>query len=618
MRRLFAATVALLPLSAAAQWTDTSAAPFVAASRSGEQVQPKIAPTPDGGCYMGWFDNSTGGYDVYIQRFDRMGNELWPHNGVLIADRSFSSTQDWDLDVDRFGNALVTFNDNRLGSSICVNKVNAAGVLLWGANGAQLPSSGFIGFPKVCELTNGSIAVGYSVDNSYLWTRLDPSGGIVGTWTASETGKPYTLCDVAPGPDGSVIISYLRRFNTTGNSARALWAQRYTQAGSPVWASPVAIYAPTGNPYPSQGGSLQFGTFPPLIPDGDGGVVCAWYETGGPRNALVQHVHADGSLRFQQHGAPVVVTDASLIRVRSSAAYDPRDGSIYAVVEQTNASTQSTYSVIAQRLTDEVQRAWGDAGVTVMGPSSNQPSFSQIAVGVNGVVVASQELRTALNGIVFATGLTFDGNQRWGVGDHFYVSSLDSSEKGRLTLASSRDRHHLLAWQNGGFGIADIHANRLNEEGYLGNYTEAYPSTLEVLAGSEFLGGLGDLVLSDDLRASFFNDEVNLQCRIRMSQALPSVPSSVLVLEIEGMVARPGLAQNAKLKRRSDSAYVVIFGQTASMNEKVNRIVVSNFPQYVGSGGEIDVELEWGPINDEDPAQDGWLHELDQLRFMAR
>ncbi len=617
MRRLLASALALIPLSALAQWTETSASPFVAASRSGPQVQPKIAPTPDGGCYMGWFDNSTGGYDVYLQRFDRMGNELWPHNGILIADRSVSSTQDLDVDVDQFGNALVTFNDDRLGNAICVNKVNAAAGLPWGTNGTQIPSAGFLGFPKVSELTNGSIAVGYSVDSSYQWTRLDPAGGVVGTWAASETGKPYALCDLAPGLGGSVIISYQRRFNTTGNSARALWAQRYTLAGSPVWAQPVAIYAPTGTPYPSQGGSIQV-VPPPLLSDGNGGVVCGWYEIGGPRNALVQHINPDGTLRFPLHGAPVVVTDATQIRVGCSVAYDPRDESVYAVVVQTNASTQSTYSVIAQRMSGETPRQWGELGVTVMGPSANQPSFANIGVGVNGIVVASQELRSSTTGIVYAAGLTLNGAPRWGVGTPFYVSSLDATGKGRLTMATSKDRHHILAWQDGDFSTADIHANRLNEEGYLGNYLEAYPSTLEVVQGSEFLGGLGELVLSDNVRASFFNDEVTLACRLRMSQGLGSVPSVIVLLELEGMVSRPGLARNAKLKRVSNGQYQVIFGSTAPIDEDVRRVVLTSFADYVIMDGQFDLEIEWTPINDEDPAQDGWLHELDQVRFMAR
>ena len=82
------------------------------ADRSGEQVQTKIVPTADGGCYVSWFDNSTGGYDVYLQRLDAAGVEQWAHNGVLVADRGFSSTQDYGLAVDTAGNALLAFRDD--------------------------------------------------------------------------------------------------------------------------------------------------------------------------------------------------------------------------------------------------------------------------------------------------------------------------------------------------------------------------------------------------------------------------------------------------------------------------------------------------------------------------
>ncbi|MHC4588699.1 MAG: hypothetical protein ACYTAQ_05015, partial [Planctomycetota bacterium] len=82
--------------------------------RAGEQTQAKIHATSDGGAYISWFDNSSGGYDVYLQRLDAAGNEQWAHNGVLIADRTFSSTQDYDLDVDAADHALLAFRDTRL------------------------------------------------------------------------------------------------------------------------------------------------------------------------------------------------------------------------------------------------------------------------------------------------------------------------------------------------------------------------------------------------------------------------------------------------------------------------------------------------------------------------
>ncbi len=76
------------------QWSADPNVNLAIGDRPGAQVQPKIVATSDGGCYISWFDNSTGGYDVYLQRLDAEGNELWLHNGILLADRGFSSTQD--------------------------------------------------------------------------------------------------------------------------------------------------------------------------------------------------------------------------------------------------------------------------------------------------------------------------------------------------------------------------------------------------------------------------------------------------------------------------------------------------------------------------------------------
>ena len=100
MRRTRAALSLILigfSVAAFAEWSTDPATNLVVADRSGEQVQPKIVATADGGFYVSWFDNSAGGYDVYLQRLDAAGNELWAHNGVLVADRGYSSTQDLSL-----------------------------------------------------------------------------------------------------------------------------------------------------------------------------------------------------------------------------------------------------------------------------------------------------------------------------------------------------------------------------------------------------------------------------------------------------------------------------------------------------------------------------------------
>ncbi len=67
--------------TAFAQWSTDPAAPLVVADRSGPQVQPKMVGITGGGFYISWFDSSTGGYDVYLQRLDVGGNEMWSTTG---------------------------------------------------------------------------------------------------------------------------------------------------------------------------------------------------------------------------------------------------------------------------------------------------------------------------------------------------------------------------------------------------------------------------------------------------------------------------------------------------------------------------------------------------------
>ena len=128
----------LLAGSAMAQWSSPSTN-LAIGDRTNEQVQPKVRSTSDGGCYISWFDNAAGGYDVYLQRLDPLGYEQWAHNGILIADVSFGWTQDYGLDVDADDNAVLAFQDDRSGATqITAHKISPDGTLLWGPTGVQV------------------------------------------------------------------------------------------------------------------------------------------------------------------------------------------------------------------------------------------------------------------------------------------------------------------------------------------------------------------------------------------------------------------------------------------------------------------------------------------------
>ncbi len=172
-----------------AQWPTTPAAPLIVSDRSGEQVQPKIAAVAGGGFYVSWFDNSTGGYDVYLQRLDVEGVEMWPHNGVLVADRAFGSTQDYGLSVDTAGNALLAFRDDRVSPiEITVAKIAPDGSMLWGPGGVQASTGGvFVASPRVTGTSDGNVVVTWTSDVNVMLQKLDAAGAPL--WSCEKVGS---------------------------------------------------------------------------------------------------------------------------------------------------------------------------------------------------------------------------------------------------------------------------------------------------------------------------------------------------------------------------------------------------------------------------------------------
>jgi len=128
---LAAASAMTLGANAFGQWSDDPADNLIVGGGAGDQVQPKIVATSDGGSYIAWFD-APGGYDVRLQRLDAAGHPLWGDNGILVADRSFSSTQDYGLAVDAAGYALLAYRTDQLGDiRIAAQRVSPNGQLQW-------------------------------------------------------------------------------------------------------------------------------------------------------------------------------------------------------------------------------------------------------------------------------------------------------------------------------------------------------------------------------------------------------------------------------------------------------------------------------------------------------
>lgn len=459
------ALLCLFPSSGAlAQWSSDPMVNLGVAVKPNDQVQPKIRPTPDGGCYISWFDNDpTGsppfGYDVFMQRLDAKGVPQWVAGGIRFADLGMSSTQDYGLDVDADGNAFLAFLDDRNphGTAVTVMMVNPDGVQLWGARGRK-PGKGpeFLGNPKITATSDGFAVAGWINGSNLTFQKMDAAGhrqwGLDGITITAPAGLTYSMADLHAGEDGSVIVSFVSAAGFSG--PKHLLANKLSSSGTLLWgANHVAVF---------DGGSLQFGNFPAFVTDGAGGAVFGWYEVD-PLQSRAQHILADGTEAFPHNGVPGS-TNTAHDQVNPSVSYDPASGSTYLFWDEILEGPLTNEGISAQKFDAAGVVKWGATGVIV------QPFTSSAVLNVTSVFTSAGPLVVWSSEAAFAqdmiTGAKLDATGAL-VCPPFAVSSILSS-KSRLDLTLSSTGVTLAAWSDGRADGGDIYAQDIKADCTLG------------------------------------------------------------------------------------------------------------------------------------------------------
>ena len=434
------------------------------AIKPSDQVQPKIRPTPDGGCYISWFDNDPSGnppfgYDVFLQRLDANGVPKWAAGGIRFADLGMSSTQDYGIDVDADGNALLAFLDDRnpVGIAVTVMKVDPTGIQLWGPKGRQAgKGQDFKGNPKITATSDGFVVAGWINGNNLTFQKMDADGhrqwGPAGVTITAPAGLTYSMADLHAGDGGSAIVSFVSAAGFTG--PKHLLANKLSSAGTLLWgASHVAVF---------DGGSLQFGNFPPFVTDGAGGAVFGWYEVS-PLQSRAQHIRADGSEAFPHNGTPGS-TNTAEDQVNPSVSYDPASGATYLFWDEQLPGPQTNEGISGQKFDADGVVQWGATGVVV------QPFTSSAVLNVTSVLTSAGPLIVWSSEAVFAqamiTGAKLDASGT-AVCPPFAVSSILSS-KSRLDLTLSSSGVALAAWSDGRADGGDIFAQNIKADCTLG------------------------------------------------------------------------------------------------------------------------------------------------------
>jgi len=470
------ASIALVSQSASAQWSTDPSVNNSIADGATDQVLPKIAASPGGGCYISWFQNEGGNYNVYMQRLNNNGVEQWPHGGVLISNRpSLSSLVDYDLLADSEGNAVVVFTDARAGTDrdVYAYRVSAAGTPMWGPDGVTLSDDAIFEVdPRVVQNSNG--------DFVFVWPRLNGTAGGSGLvmqvlnpagdkqlgtsglllLTGGAANDNPSFSEMVASDNGSVIVSWVKDTRTF-QSLRYVMSQKFNASGVGQWnnVTPVTI---------SSAISVPIAHRPRLVSDGSGGAVYVWHDTRNANrfDSWVQHVDATGAIQFAANGL-LVSTDTTRQHIDPAMVYNAGTGEIFVAWNERN-SAQSQWGIYAQKITSAGARPWGNSGVVLVPLSTVNRLFPRVLLaGAGAMVFWLDEPNTPLPGDrVLGMGLDASGMSNW-PGAPLLISST-VSVKGRLPVARSSDGAALLAWEDGRAGSVDVYAQRVNANGTLG------------------------------------------------------------------------------------------------------------------------------------------------------
>jgi FlgD Ig-like domain len=360
--------------------------------------EPAIVLDGTGGAIVTWEWNRR----VYAQRVSASGVPQWTLNGVALC-AAYSATDVQEMPVivtDGDGGAIVAWRDLRNGGAtydIYAQRVNAVGVLQWGAEGTA-----------VCNASNAQFEAAIAPDGAggaiVTWRdyrsninydiyaqRIDPGG--VPRWTAdgvalctAENEQSFTSI-VADGAGGSIIT--WRDFRSGPGD---IYAQRVDAAGVPQLSADGVAVCTDASPQ----------DYPAIVSDGGGGVIVTWqdYRSGTNYDIYAQRVNALGMPQWTPDG--VAVSTAPNGQGGTTVLSDGLGG---AIITWTDYRSGTNYDVYAQRVNALGVPQWTPDGVAVCTTADNQYHQDAISDNAGGAIVAWTDFRGGLTGDIHAQHL---------------------------------------------------------------------------------------------------------------------------------------------------------------------------------------------------------------------
>jgi len=441
-----------------------------------DQVSPRIISDEAGGAIVVWEHrqpaiNIT---DIYAQRVNSEGIELWMANGVPVSAAAFEQ-ENPRLVSDGQDGAIIAWEDARWEGpkpSLYAQRVYSDGQVAWTPNGVVVSWDGWRP-DLLSDGQGGAIIVwaGYEVGNdasSDIYAhRIDGNGMPVWPSRVVVCGAPgiQNRPRIESDGAGGAIIAWEDERSGTDYD---IYAQRIGGDGTTMWATNGVTVSAAGE---WQGSGL-------IVSDGAGGAILTWRDyrnvtPDDPYNCDVyaQRVYSDGTLAWiwPSGSSPtttygITITAASDTQFPSSVVTDGAGGAIISW-QHLSDEVPVTARIYAQRVNSDGSLAWATNGITISATTDAQEGGRMTSDGTGGAIVTWGQgtFMDWMTYDLYAQRLDANGNLLWG--DNGIIVSAAANEQSWGEITTDGAGGAIIAWDDYRSGTDyDIYAQRVGEE----------------------------------------------------------------------------------------------------------------------------------------------------------
>jgi len=392
-----------IEMGGSANWAEYGAE-VVTGFGSVTQQKPRIIRTSKEEYMIVWEDSRNGYSNIYAQKINNNGKLLWGRDGIRICNTE-SNQYNPDLISDDDGGAIIIWEDMRSGiSNIFVQRIDPYGNDLWDENGIQLCQVGGIKInPRLTkDLKNGAIIAWQDsrkregLFNVYA-QRIDKNGSLLwridGVAAKSTEGSQTDMRIDSDGEEGAVITwsEYRRNLNTPD-----IYAQRVSGSGNILWTkSGLAVCkAPESQKKPSL--SLE------------NEIVIAWEDSGsGNYDIYAQKLSKDGTIAWACDGIPVCAVPFT--QIEPKLILDGNGGAIFVWEDYRNAN----WDIYAQRLDTDGKLIWDKDGVEICTAPGTQYAPQLVKSKELSTIIVWEDYRNNESYNIYAQKLSGSGGVLW-------------------------------------------------------------------------------------------------------------------------------------------------------------------------------------------------------------